>query len=50
MTLIENPECNLLHRVVDPFSAHRLCKRLESSPKHVIIDVMITIKFQNGML
>ena len=26
---IHNKPCNLLLRVVDPFSAHRLCKRLK---------------------
>jgi hypothetical protein len=41
---------NLSYRVVDPFSAHIFCKCLESSPKHVVIDVIITRSFQNGML
>jgi hypothetical protein len=31
---------NLSYRVVDPYSAHRLDKCLESSPKHVMIDVI----------
>jgi hypothetical protein len=41
---------NLSYRVVDPFDAHNLWKCLESSHKHVIIDVIITRNFQNGIL
>jgi hypothetical protein len=38
--LSDNILSNLSYRVVDPFSAHNLCKYLESSPKHVIINVI----------